>query len=125
MPNTYPSTGDLYLYQGANFVATVTVEYDDGSPVDMTGCVARAQIRRDVADVEDEIAAELSTLIESPHIKLSLDKEIVRELCGRYVWDLDLDFPDGTSWPVMSGKVLVTQEVTRETVMVAAGTRRR
>lgn len=118
MPSTlYPSTGDLFLYQGADFVAVVTVENEDGTPVDITGWTARAQIRRDVADLDATVAAELTATVESPNVKLSLLKDVTRELCGRYVWDLDLDSPDGACWPVMSGKVLVTQEVTRDTVM--------
>ena len=126
MPSTmYPSSGDLYIYQGADFAAIVTVENEDGTPADIAGWTARSQIRRNVADLDPEIAAELTCLVEAPNfVKLSLLKDATLELCGRYVWDLDLYSPTGASWPVMSGKVLGTQEVTRDTVMAAAGTKR-
>jgi hypothetical protein len=117
-----PSAGgvaqaDLHVYQGSDYPATVEVFNEDGSAADLTGYTAKAQVRRDIADKCADVAAEIVVNIQPPLIHLSIPREVTETLCGRYVWDLDLIDSAGAVTTIMAGKVIVTQEVTRATVM--------
>ena len=124
-----PGQADLYIYQGDDFTAVVTVLNEDGSEADITGYTAKAQIRGDVADKAD-VMAELTTFVQSPYVTLSLMHTETANLCGgRSVWDLELTSPEDTVVTVLAGRAFVTAEVTRQEVMlwatVTAAARRR
>lgn len=108
---------DLAIYQGDDYAAIVTVVAPDGSPADLTGFAAKAQLRRkaaDLAPVEIEFAVE----VESPDIRLSLTHEETAELSGMYCWDLELtEVATGVVTTILHGQVKVTLEVTRLTAM--------
>jgi hypothetical protein len=104
---------NIHLYQGDDYNAEVLVENSDGSPADLTGYTARAQIRIGVADTDEEVAAEFVTAIESPLVKLNLPRAIVTDLSGRYVWDLELTSPNDVVTTILKGDVVAEQEVTR------------
>ena len=105
---------DLSLYQGDTYKATVTVTNEDGSPADLTGYSAEAQLRTDVADKAPTVVADMTAAIRAPNfVDLSLASSITDSLTGRYAWDLQLVSGTGEITTVLAGKVLVTQEVTR------------
>ena len=114
------SSGSMNIYQGDDYAATVTVFQGDGTtPADLTGYTARAQIRRQVADQEPTVIADLTAAIAGGNIvSLSLNRNITATLAGRYVWDLELIAAAGTVTTIIGGPVAVTQEVTR--LVVAA-----
>jgi hypothetical protein len=119
-----PNQADLYVYQGDDFGAMVTVLNEDGTEADITGYTARAQIRPDIADLAN-VSAEITTVVSSPYVNLSLLHDQTVELCGgRYVWDLELTSPANAITTALAGKVFVTAEVTREEVL-AHGQRQR
>jgi hypothetical protein len=108
-----PSRADLRIYQGDDFGAVVTV--NNGVPVDIiTGYTAKAQIREDMADACAVVAAEITADVASPVINLSLPRDVTANLCGQYVWDLELTDPGGTVSTILAGNVIVSSEVTRE-----------
>lgn len=106
---------DLQIYQGDTPAWNVTVLADSGSPANIAGYTARAQIRRAPADADAVVAAEMSAVVESPYVHLSLTAEQTTPLTGRYVWDLQLTGPTGEVITIMYGKVAVKAEVTRAT----------
>jgi len=105
---------NLQLYQGDDFIATVTVSNADGSPADLTGCTAKAQIRKDVADKQPSVATEFTTSVQSPVINISLTHEQTLQLNGDYVWDLQITDGSGAITTILAGGISVTQEVTRD-----------
>ena len=89
------------------------VTNEDGTAADIDGYTAKAQIRRAVADQEPEVAVEITTLVESPLINLSIPHTQTVALQGRYVWDLQIVSPTGGITTIVAGKVKLTPEVTR------------
>ena len=107
------SNADLLVYQGDDYSATVTVRNADGSPADITGYTAKAQIRRAIADEEPEVAVEIVTAVSSPQILLSIHHTQTSSLSGGYIWDLQLTTPANAVTTIMRGRVKLTSEVTR------------
>lgn len=107
-----PNRADLSIYQGDDYGAVVTV--NNGQPPDViAGYTARAQIREAPADECATVAAEITAVVVSPVVNLSIPREVTVTLCGKYVWDLQLVDPSGTVSTILTGNVNVTSEVTR------------
>jgi len=104
---------DLVIYQGDDWGATVNVKNGTG-PADITGFTAKAQIRQDVADNDPDVNVEITTVVSSPTVELTIPAAATVDLiCGSYVWDLQLTSPAGQITTILAGNVSVTQEVTR------------
>jgi hypothetical protein len=110
------SREDLSVYQGDDHSWVVTVRNQDGTPADITGYTARAQIRRAVADSDPIVVAEMASSVASPVVNLSLTRTQTATMNGRYVWDLQLTSDTGTVTTILAGNVNVKPEVTRVTV---------
>ncbi|HEU0180357.1 MAG TPA: hypothetical protein VFV58_39475 [Blastocatellia bacterium] len=109
-----PDRGDLIIYQGDDWGATVTVT-SNGVPPDqvIAGYTAKAQIRQDVADNDPDVDIEIVTAVASPAISLTIPASQTVNLCGDYVWDLQITSPAGQVTTILAGNVRVTSEVTR------------
>ncbi|HEX4594009.1 MAG TPA: hypothetical protein VH157_07025 [Bryobacteraceae bacterium] len=118
-----PRQADLQLYQGDDWAATVTVLNQDMTPANITGYTAQSQIRRNVADQDPIVAAELQATVQAPNsVLLFLSHAQTSLLSGQYQWDLQLTSPANDIVTILAGAVNVTQEVTRETSALAAQT---
>jgi len=104
--------GDLIIYQGDDWGATVSV-FNGTAPADITGYTAKAQIRQDVADNDADVDVEIVTAVTSPTISLTIPAAVTADMCGDYVWDLQITSPAGQVTTILAGNVRVTQEVTR------------
>ena len=113
-----PSRGDLQIYQGDDYAAVVSVtDASDGSDIDLTGCTSQAQIREGPADECPDITVEIGTTLLLPNfVLLSIPAADTINLCGSYVWDLQVAGPSLIHTTIMVGKAIVTSEVTREAV---------
>ena len=112
---------DLPLFQGDTFDGVVSVTNADGTPADLTGATAKAQIRRTYADSDPTVAAEIQCAIVLPdRIYIKLSSAQTQALSGNYVWDLQLTMPAVTVTTIVSGKVVVTPEVTRSSAVPTA-----
>lgn len=108
------SRANLDIFQGADYAATVTVQYVDGSTVDLTGWSAKAQLRNGSADCNPEVIFEIDTSITLPDkVILSIPHATTTTLKGRYSWDLDLTSPEDAITTILAGAANVTAEVTR------------
>ena len=107
------SQGNLTLYQGDDYSVYVVVTNADGTPADITGYTAKAQIRRDVADEARRVEVEIAASVASPNVNLSIPHAQTQALTGSYVWDLQLTSPGGQIMTILAGAVIVTREVTR------------
>jgi len=109
---------DLLIYQGDDWAAIVNVTNEDGTPADITGYQAQAQIRRAVADEDTTFIIELGALVVPPdRISITIPHTQTTLLDGQYVWDLQLVTPGQIITTILAGKVRVTQEVTRYTLL--------
>src|SRR5262245_2750693 len=108
-----PSQADLLLFQSDDYSGTVTVYASDGTPANITGYTALAQIRRAVADQEPVVAVTIGTTITSPNVALAIPGAQTKTLSGQYVWDLQLTSPTNIVTTVVKGKVKVELEVSR------------
>lgn len=106
--------GHLEIVQGDDYTAYVVVENADGTPADITGWTAKAQIRRDVADEARRVEVEIATSIDSPEVTLTIPHATTQNLtCSSYVWDLQLTSPENMITTILAGVVVVIREVTR------------
>lgn len=115
---------DLKIRQGADFgPITETLVNPDGTPVDLTGCTLRGQIRR--AGLSAEVVAEITfeiSLATDGLIRWGMTNavtggipagESMRDPASRYVWDRELVDASGRVIPLSYGDVVVQREVTR------------
>ena len=106
--------GDLLIYQGDDYAATVLVSHD-GIPPDsvLTGYTAKAQIRNGYADDFPTVLVEIQTYVNTPYINLSIPAAQTINLMGDYLWDLQVTDPSGVTTTILYGNATVLQEVTR------------
>lgn len=108
---------NLAIYQGDDWAAAVNVLNADGTPADLTGYTAQAQIRSGPADQSWAVAAEISCVVEDVLglISLSLTHDQTSLLTDQpYVWDMQITSPDNEITTLLNGQVAVALEVTRE-----------
>ena len=112
----------LEIDQGATFDKKFTWKTGtkaNAVPVDLTGCKARAQVREEIDS--DVVLLDLTT--ENDRIVLGGPTGEIRILISATdtaalqwtgaVFDLEIEFPDGTVVRRMAGSVAVSPEVTR------------
>ncbi|EFI61344.1 MULTISPECIES: hypothetical protein [Comamonas] len=114
----------LEIDQGATFDKTFTwmtgTNKANAVPVDLTGCKARAQFREEVES--SAVLLELTT--DNNRIQLGGAAGTIRLLISAAdtaaiawpsaVYDLEVEFSDGTVVRRMAGSVVVSPEVTRD-----------
>jgi len=108
-----PTRVDLRLYAGDDVTVKVTVNNPDGSPADLTGATAKAQIRAWAYDFEP--VADFTCAVDpSGFVLLGLDAASTSVLPRNSVWDCELLFADGSpTTTILSGSVRTLAEVTR------------
>ena len=116
---------DLLIRQGADFgPITETLTNPDGSPVDLTGCLCRGQIRRTADDPEIvaefvfEIAADPKTGVVTWGLPNAVTSALtagasVKDPVSQYVYDQEIEDAAGRIIPWRYGSALVHREVTR------------
>lgn len=121
---TYGNKLNLLIKQGSTFgPMQVTLNNPDATPVDITGCLVRAQIRRKALD--PELITSFVVVITDPTngiFNFSLTDETTAGITAgevsttadsRYVWDMELEDVTGRVLPIYYGDVNVFREVTR------------
>jgi hypothetical protein len=109
--NALPMQVDLVLYAGDDFFIDLTVMAPDGSPADLTGSVATAQIRPTPGSAE--LIAEFDAVIEDNVIHLHLPaSEAAKLVAGTSAWDCQLDTA-GVIATQVRGLITATWDVTR------------
>ena len=104
----------LDVMQGDDYAAIVTVTDEYGVPADLTGYTAQAQIRRQYADYEPDVAVEITCAVVLPNeVHLSIPAAQTAALRSGWVWDLQLVSAAGVVTTVLWGSLLVHYEVTR------------
>lgn len=92
------------------------------TPVDLSGCTARMQIRRRIGDAEPVLS--LLSTTAAPASRLTLDASGIIDIeisdedtaaidWASALWDIEVVHPDGSVTRVASGKASLSREVTR------------
>lgn len=120
---TAPALIDLAIYQGASFRMPISwqLESEDGerTPVDLSGCAVRMQIRRRTSspDIELDLGAQGYIRITDPQegrLLIDLPPEATAQLSFRTaVHDIEVEFSGGEVLRFAHGTVAVDREVTR------------
>ena len=119
---TKPAKLKFTIYQGATFRKRLLWRAPDSlkTPIDLTGCTARMQVR---ADVEAPVAL-LSLTTENGGITLGgaagtvdlfvSDMDTAAATWDGGVWDLEIVHPGGEVKRLAEGSISVSPEVTRD-----------
>jgi hypothetical protein len=104
---------DLEIYQGDDYVVTVTVKNADGTAYPLTGFTAKAQVRRTPAD-SGPVVAEFGAQVQAPNIVvLTLTNAQTLAMSGTYFWDVQIQSGAGAVTTLAKGRVLAAPEITR------------
>lgn len=112
---------NLLIEQGATFSLQLTWTIDD-LPVDLTGYVARLQIREDYDSASPLVSL---TSVDGGGIMLSgtagtieieIEHDVTASLtAGKHVYDLELESPGGEVYRLIAGRATVTPRATKVT----------
>lgn len=117
-----PATLDLEIYQGTS-VSIPFQARDASGPINLTGYLIRAQIRK--TRLSEEVVQTFSTTITNVAqglFSIFLNAAQTAAItCGekptsslsRYVWDLEMESPEGFVTQLRQGAVSVVAQVTR------------
>lgn len=117
--DTYDFTGTAAIEQGATFDRTITYTDENGDVVDLTGYIARMQIRKNLKDSDFliELTVANSRIIITAltgTIRLLIDAADTADLdFSDAVYDLEIEGSDGTVTRLLQGSVELSKEVTR------------
>ena len=113
MASIKPVDVNLTVYKGQAWNRNLRFTYDSGDIYDLTGCIARAQIR--ARENADKLVAEfiVGVIGVDGLISLALTHEQTAALLpGTYVWDLRITKPNDQPKYWIRGKVRVIGRVT-------------
>jgi hypothetical protein len=120
---TQPASLSFRLYQGATFSEPVTLNDGSGNPINLTGCTAKLQARRDIADTDPVFALDSTTggIVlggAAGTITLNLSAAATKALAidwdgEMWLHDLLLSFPDATVQRTYQGAIYAYPAVTR------------
>ena len=109
----------LAIEQGATFYVTFTRKNSDGTPVDLTGCTARMQVRTAInsPDVLLELTTENGRIVlggAAGTVVLTVDAATTESIDWLYgVYDLEVVTASGFVRRLLYGAVSVSPGVTR------------
>lgn len=109
---------DFNLDQGATFEHELTWTTSDGTPIDLTGFVARMQVREQIGS--EVIIFDLTTensgiILGGSDGKITINipaDDSSNAIRTRGVYDLELVSPEGFVTRLVQGKVVIDPEVT-------------
>ena len=121
---TFGERLDLKIKQGSTF-GPIRFELlnPDDTPVDLTNCELRSQIRQDALDAmvvvslncefTDPMQGKFQISLSDEQTRLIDAGESIHDVESRYVWDMELEDGLGRVIPMYYGQVSVLREVTR------------
>jgi hypothetical protein len=109
-----PQTVNLALYEGDDFWLDLTVSDAAGGPADLTGMVAKSQIRKTASEVADQLLATFDCVIAGNIVHLHLPSSAAAMLSQSGVWDCQIATTGAPPLitTLAAGAVTVTPQVT-------------
>lgn len=120
----YGARCDWRIRQGASYTKDFTYRVKNGPPINLTGCTVRAKIRKTRSTTAAAVATFTCTLTNAVagQFRIVITDEATaaipcgdteREAKSKYVWDCEIEFPDGSVKAILYGNVFVLGEATR------------
>lgn len=104
---------NLFVDQGATYATKLVVADPNGTPVDLTGYTAAAQIRKHYTS-SNAVSFSVSITPSTGSVVLNLSANSTANLvAGRYVYDVELTDGSGRISRIIEGIVTVSPNVTR------------
>lgn len=110
----------ITIYQGATFKRIIRLKDSANAAIDLTGSTARMQIRQAITDttplIELTAANSRATITDAANGEITLliaDEDTAELDFVKGVYDLEVEYSDGTVDRVLRGKVRLSKEVTR------------
>lgn len=104
---------NLFIDQGATYATKLNITDTSGSPVDLTGYTAAAQIRKHYTSSNSvSFSTSLSAALGAVTLQLSANTT-ANMAAGRYVYDVELTDSYGRISRIVEGIVTVSPNVTR------------
>lgn len=115
-----PGKLNLTIYQGSTFRRVIRLTDPNGDAIDLSGATARMQVRETIDDedvllelnedngratITDAAGGEITLLVEAD------DTELLDFTTG--VYDIEIEYADGSVDRVLYGKATLSKEVTR------------
>lgn len=105
---------NLYIDQGSDFSAIVTLKNQDGTPINLTGFTLKSQLRK---SYQSSSAVDFNVSIYNASegkIKMQLPASSSSGLiAGRYLYDVEITSPTNERKRALEGIVVLTPEITR------------
>lgn len=110
----------LTMYQGATFKRVIRLADSTPEPIDLTGATVRMHVRATISDTATLIELTEAngratvTDAENGEVTLLISATDTAALSfGKAVYDLEIEYSDGTVDRVLAGTVTLSKEVTR------------
>lgn len=112
-----PALIDLEVYQGSTF--NKSFQWLQGTtPVNLTGCSIKMQMALDYSSTRvNEFSTQNGSIIITNDILGKFDLKIAAAISSawvftKYIYDIEITFPNSDVYRVIQGRVLVDKEVT-------------
>lgn len=107
-----PGTYSVSLYRGDSWGITVKPVNSGGTPIDLTGWTAAAQVRAK-PDSTDVLVTMETVVTPASGITVTMTPEDTATLSGSVVWDLQTTDTSGTVRTLVGGTFTMVLDVTR------------
>lgn len=106
---------NLYIDQGTDFNAEITIYDDNNSPWDLTGYTGTAKIRKSYySSTSIDFIVSFSLVRTNGTVILDLPSSVTSEMeHGRYLYDIVITNPSGKKTRVIEGIVTINPGVTK------------
>lgn len=105
---------NLFIDQGSDFSAIVTLNNQDGTPINLTNYTVKSQFRK---SYQSSVAVNFTVSIYNAaqgKIRLQLPASASSEVQpGRYLYDVEITSPINERKRALEGVVILTPEITR------------
>lgn len=115
---------DITIEQGATFTRQITMRQSNGSPMDLTGYIGRAMVRKTYGATSpsatftvtfdtDRTTGVVTLTLSATQTAAIPAGESVDGLDSQYVWDFELEDATGVVMRVLKGACYIDPEATK------------
>ena len=108
------TVSNLYVDQGTDFSAIVTLTNQDGTPINLTGFTVKSQFRKSYQSSQATSFTVAIFNATAGKIRMSLPAATSSPIAaGRYLYDVEITSAIGERKRALEGIVVLTPEITR------------
>lgn len=108
------TNANIFLDQGSDFSAIVTLNNQDGTPIVLTNATVASQFRKSyTSSTATNFTVTIYNAIQGK-IRMQLSAAASSAIvAGRYLYDVEVVFPTGEKKRALEGIVVINPEITR------------